>query len=522
MFSRPFRLIALAGLFWAGLCPIVALSAPPELTVPETKQVDSGKPIVLKGDTKAKWVKYVPIPNSDGKVLVESDFGSAFDVPLSPKAIILEGEDGSYKVLAFTANDDGATVKWVQITVGKPKPQPKPGPQPGPQPPGPIPQPTGQVKAFVVVEDTTKAGQFRGDILGSAKVQAYYKQAGLTHLLLSTQAKGPEGGDLPDAEKKWLGKANGKQLPYLCVVYADGTEVEQDCPTDPDKFIAAIGGAPHQRAMGNNPPNERRLKLVRFGDAANVPLIPRAQWREINLGNYLPPVHDQDGRGQCNPSATCTAAEFARYLAGMSYVYLSAGDLYSQINGGHDDGSLLEDGLATMMKSGVATATSVPYIWDGRTHNTAAVLAERKNYVVVEAYECPDFDSIASALQQGFVIIEGILWYDNYNPDRDGWLPIAQQGRPGGHALCGFGLAKRGNTWGIWTRNSWGTSWGLGGNCVIPESAFGKGIGGFWAIRSMVRTPTTFPAPKVSKGLDPFRKDIERVHERQAAPLPRL
>jgi hypothetical protein len=63
--------------------------------------------------------------------------------------------------------------------------------------------------------------------------------------------------------------------------------------------------------------------------------------------------------------------------------------------------------------------------------------------------------------------------------------------------LCGFGLAKRtlsnGNVqWGIKTRNSWGTGWGINGDCIIPESLFSGKIGGFWAVRAVSSTPTQF------------------------------
>ena len=214
----------------------------------------------------------------------------------------------------------------------------------------------------------------------------------------------------------------------------------------------------------------------------------------MDLEAYLPPVHDQDGRGQCNCSATCTAIEAAREIAGQSYVYLSAGDLYSQINGGRDQGSTLEDGLDCAMRSGVATAQTVPYVWDGRRHSDAKTLGERKQFRVVEAYLCPSFDHMCSALQSGFVVVEGLMWRDNFKPDSDGWLPSRGAGGAGGHALCGYGVSQRNGTWGIKTRNSWGVTWGNGGNCVIPEPLFGDQITGYWAIRSVTRTPEPFPA----------------------------
>jgi hypothetical protein len=233
-----------------------------------------------------------------------------------------------------------------------------------------------------------------------------------------------------------------------------------------------------------------------------VPLIPRAQWKPVDLSTFLPPVHDQDGRGQCASSSACTIVEACRAQAGLPYVYLSAGDLYSRVNGGRDDGSLLEDNMAELQQNGVCPVALVPYVWDGRTHSDSATATARKPNRVLEIYQCDSFDAIASALQQGFFIQEGLAWFDNFDPDSDGWLPARGRGNSGGHALAGYGLTQRNGAWGIKTRNSWGASWGnsrdgtLGaGNCVIPEALFDGQISGFWAVRAVYQTPTDFPAP---------------------------
>ena len=109
---------------------------------------------------------------------------------------------------------------------------------------------------------------------------------------------------------------------------------------------------------------------------------------------------------------------------------------------------------------------------------------------------CPTFDHLASALQCGFFVIEGLMWRDNFRVDSDGWLPSRGAGGAGGHALLGYGLAERGGVWGARTRNSWSAQWGANGNCVIPEPLFGSQIGGFWAIRAMVDEGGQVPVAK--------------------------
>jgi hypothetical protein len=408
----------------------------------------SGKPVYWLLIDTSPTTTLTPVPPKDdvGRTVTAS-FGSMYA--------------GRYKILAVGLT--GAPARIAVTLEGTPAPGPFPPPDPGPGPgPGPGPQPPDPpapgrpVRKFVIVEDTLKAGQWRGDLLGSpAFASLLQNQDGVKYRTID--ANPAAQADADQEAKLFVAAAAGKPLPWLWTFDAAGTELESvACPTDSvDKFMVHVTGqAPHKRAMGNNPPPAKKYAWKLFGKEPNVPLIPRAQWKTVDLTAFLPPVHDQDGRGQCNASATCTVIEASRKVAGLPYVYLSAGDLYSQINGGRDDGSTLEDGLYAAMSNGVATAAKVPYVWDGRNHGKdGAVLAERKLYVVLEAYECgpgilPDgkpytgFDSMASALQQGFFIVEGLMWYDNFTPDRDGWLPARGTGRPGGHALCGKGSSS--------------------------------------------------------------------------------
>jgi hypothetical protein len=418
--------------------------------------------------------------------------------------------NGRYRILAVGLTGSPAKIA-VTFTGGIeppgpfPPPNPGPGPNPDPNPQPPPPPPPGRtVSKFVIVEDTFNNGKalaWRGDLLGSPAFASLLNNDHLKHRIID---KGTLQGADPEAVA-FLAPENlaGKQLPWLWTFDAAGGQIESvQMPTVVEQFMVKVtGSAPHKRAMGNRPPPAKKYAWKQFGKEPNVPLIPRDQWKTIDLTAFLPPVHDQDGIGQCNCSATCSLIEAARRQAGLPYVYLSAGDLYSQINGGRDDGSTLEDGLYAAMKNGVATAKTVPYVWDKRNHaNEAAVKAERPLYIVLEAYECPSFDAMVSALQQGFFIVEGLMWYDNFEPDRDGWLPAKGTGRPGGHALLGKGAVQRNGVWGVKTRNSWGPSWGKNGDCIIPESLFGQSIGGYWAVRAVRQTGADFPVtPKVAR-----------------------
>lgn len=377
---------------------------------------------------------------------------------------------------------------------GGPAPTPVPVPTPvPPTPPAPDPE---QPAGLVVVENTLEANQTRGLFLSDTRVAAFLKSTQLRHAVFTPNTVGPDG-QVPPEVKRYLDLTAGKKLPYLFVVGERGTILTQKEGVElvPDKFLALFdthGNKP--RALGLIPAAPK-LAWKEFGSdqAPGTKVIPEAEWKPTTLEAFLPPVHDQDGRGQCASSASCGALETQREIAGQSYVYLSAGDQYSGVNGGRDRGSLLEDNLERLTGEGVAPVAMVPYVWDGRRHESETVKAERRKYRITEAYICPTFAHVASALQQGFPVVHGLMWHDNFRVDADGWLPESAWGQGGGHAMLGYGLAQRNGKWGIATRNSWGAAWGAGGNCVIPRNHFNGQIGGYFAIRSAVRTPEPFP-----------------------------
>lgn len=436
--------------------------------------------------------------------VIETDCNNSFS---------FAGPAGDYAVKA-TVVTNGKKVKLaatVTLTPDAPPGPLPPGPGPKPTPTPTPPKPTERVTSFVVVEDTANAGPWRGDVLGSPKVSAWYKAAGMKHRLLDIN------GDTTDAAAAYYVKAaQGKAMPWLFQLDAANKLVgSMECPKDPDAFLAKFATEPAGERTFGAVFADLKMKWAAtdtFGENPQTPIFPRTDWHTVNLSTFLPDVYDQDGRGQCVGSSTCTILESCRNQAGLPAAHLSAGDLYSQINGGNDNGATLEDAMSAILSSGVTTTANVPYVWNGRRATTAAIVADRKNYRATQVYLCRSFDAAASAIQQGFFLEEALTWYDSYmKPGADGWLKAPGGRKRGGHALTGFGLVKRGNEWGILTRNSWGKDWGnsadgsIGvGNCVIPESHFDNiARGGFFAVRAVVQTPTPFPFP----ALNPFRPE---------------
>lgn len=226
-------------------------------------------------------------------------------------------------------------------------------------------------------------------------------------------------------------------------------------------------------------------------------LIPRSQWKPVNLRRFAPPTKDQNGVGACNAFSTVNLIEGCRAMHSLKPITLHPGYLYGNINGGRDQGSLLEDALDWVLRKGVPRfdGTGKQYDWrlhSGRDEDAAC-------FRVREAFLCPTFDHLASAIQQGFLLSLGVMWANSDTPDADGWLPRTYRGQAGGHAIAGFELAERGGVWGLGFENSWGARWGRNGGAILPESRFSVGsVGGWWAIRDIVvyEPLDSMPEPK--------------------------
>jgi hypothetical protein len=267
-------------------------------------------------------------------------------------------------------------------------------------------------------------------------------------------------------------------------------------------MLEQVYAAGEWRKLGNIA-TPLRFTWREFGSVPKETLIPRSEWKGLvdQIGKdsecgQLPPVTDQQDVGQCNANATISAMEYSRKIQGLPYVQLSPADLYHQINGGRDQGSLLEDGIKAAMEVGVGTVADCgSAVW--KRGYKPATQEQRAKYRVLEAVLCPTFDHCASAVLHGFGLISGIMWYSNYEPGQDGWLPPGRGGS-GGHAIFGYKLTYRngGREWGIWHQNSWGERWGQKGRFVIPESAYSGPVGGWWAVRQMVTEEGDTPSPR--------------------------
>ena len=151
-----------------------------------------------------------------------------------------------------------------------------------------------------------------------------------------------------------------------------------------------------------------------------------------------------------------------------------------------DAGSYLSDAIAELLKNGVCRADLVPELQWRQRNWPSNWKEDARKFKALEAWDCPTFDHIASALQYGFPCDIGVNFSGTFDTNSDGWVPY----RParGGHAMCAVGLIYHDKYgWGVKVANSWGKNWGVNGFGILPEEFFTKSVfSDGWAVRGVV------------------------------------
>lgn len=243
--------------------------------------------------------------------------------------------------------------------------------------------------------------------------------------------------------------------------------------------------------------------LMKFQDIS----ITRPKYRKWRI--------NQGSIGSCNAAAKVGMMYRVADRIGMDHVPLSENDLYIQINGGYDRGSLLSDALENGQHVGVSprvlNAGTYPYQAYRRSQVSSAILEEAKrvriNYRTHEPIALPtDSDfvrAVASCIARGWPI--AMAWHVGGSSMRLNNGYIQQSRGRGNHASFLHG--------GKWVggrdlvhadlNNSWtsydpmygrtGSEWGEGGNGLITMESLQqcKGYHTFYTITSMIESGTS-------------------------------
>lgn len=222
---------------------------------------------------------------------------------------------------------------------------------------------------------------------------------------------------------------------------------------------------------------------------ADNELIPRDQRKEVDIRQYAPKVYNQGQLGSCNPQGIRKAMQIAFGINRVPVPELSAGYIYSMINGGRDQGSMPKDGIAFVTKTGACLLSTVPDTIYQRSKLPAAAHQEAPTYRVLEWMWTPTPDHQFSAVQKGFALLNAIMWHpSDMNLDANGCLPKRRTGNPGGHAFAGCGMRFVNGEWVLDHFNSWDYTYGVKGHFGIYESRLeeeSRHQWGWYAIRQV-------------------------------------
>ena len=197
-------------------------------------------------------------------------------------------------------------------------------------------------------------------------------------------------------------------------------------------------------------------------------------------------IRNQGQYGSCNGFAGAAALTRARIRRGLKRVDLSGAYLYSLINGGHDNGSMLDDGMHALQSRGCATEATVrPHqIYPSKYDRTKAN-REAAKYKAFECYQVTTEPELWTALALGWDVVVAVHVGNNFDRfDRNGIAGVDNGN--GNHAVMCDGLVYAdGEICGDGV-NSWGTGWGSKGRMLLRWSHFKRTIGvhSFYAIRS--------------------------------------
>lgn len=293
-----------------------------------------------------------------------------------------------------------------------------------------------------------------------------------------------------DAVKAWI---EGKTLLDPVVTWDDSSK----------SLVYEQGG--EARRLTRLAPDQATLARLsatpRFADIKY--LVPRDQWREVNRRSFFPAsewILDQDGIGECVGCGAAGALRRSRKLAGMTDHKLSPGALYSQINGGRDNGAVIGDSLTALEKIGTCTYDTVGIKPFYTRQLPPGWMDEAKRFKVDVAYKTPTFDEMVSAIQYGYVVVYGMEVGSNFERFSPEGLAGFAAG-PGNHCMMADGCHKLANgQWVLDNVNSWGAGWGpfKNGRCYLSEQHLSRAQNGdAYAIKSPTLDPKETNRPVV-------------------------
>jgi C1A family cysteine protease len=229
-------------------------------------------------------------------------------------------------------------------------------------------------------------------------------------------------------------------------------------------------------------PDHRDLSLVHKLTAA--PLPPA-----FSLIAGMPAIYDQLNEGSCVANATAAAIDYERKRQGLrfmipsrQFIYWNARDLEQSTDS--DSGCMIRDAIKSVVSQGVCVEGFWPYSEDLTVKPNALSYSTAIRHETLQ-YLSPvqDLTNLKAGLQLGYPFVFGFSVYSSFMSDQVAStgivpMPAPSEGQIGGHAVAAVGYddttgestvpLPRPPVPSFLCRNSWNTTWGMGGYFWIP------------------------------------------------------
>jgi hypothetical protein len=227
-------------------------------------------------------------------------------------------------------------------------------------------------------------------------------------------------------------------------------------------------------------------------------VVPREKWTPIDFRVYAPDVFNQGEQGSCVGHGGIGSLMTLRKMHGHGDERLSPCNLYGQINGGQDRGAIVIDALKALRDTGACLEATVgPSRWQPSGW-PSGWKDEAKRFRIEGADELTSFDEIGSAIMQGDPVNFGVMIGNRFKPQgAEGVIPEWDGSQAGGHCMFALGLKAIDGRWHLLVQNSWGTQWGAGGFCYMPESYFRQRFAEMYRLRTATDDPQDTNPPTV-------------------------